>query len=63
MDEVAAALGQAAVLKPVIILDFGLVIVSSVAVYNELLARRPDLVGRLYEPFRLDTREEGLKSR
>ncbi len=34
-------------------------IVSSVAVYNELLRRRPDLVARLYEPFCLDTREEG----
>ncbi|HWP64659.1 MAG TPA: TauD/TfdA family dioxygenase [Candidatus Limnocylindria bacterium] len=33
-------------------------IVSSVTVYNELLARRPDLVARLYEPFRLDTRNE-----
>jgi len=34
-------------------------IVSSVAVYNELLRRRPDLVERLYADFRLDTREEG----
>jgi hypothetical protein len=34
-------------------------IVSSVSVYNELLARRPDLAARLYEPFRLDTRDEG----
>jgi len=33
-------------------------IVSSVSVYNELLARRPDLVDRLYEPFRLDLRNE-----
>jgi hypothetical protein len=33
-------------------------IVSSVAVYNELLARRPDLVPRLYEPFQLDVRNE-----
>lgn len=33
-------------------------IVSSVSVYNELLARRPDLVDRLYEPFLLDTRDE-----
>lgn len=33
-------------------------IVSSVAVYNELLRRRPDLVERLYEPFALDTRDE-----
>lgn len=33
-------------------------IVSSVAVYNELLRRRPDLVERLYEPFLLDTRDE-----
>lgn len=34
-------------------------IVSSVTVYNELLRRRPDLVDRLYEPFNLDTRDEG----
>ena len=34
-------------------------IVSSVSVYNELLRRRPDLVGRLYEPFALDRRDEG----
>jgi hypothetical protein len=33
-------------------------IVSSVSVYNELLARRPDLIDRLYEPFLLDTRDE-----
>lgn len=33
-------------------------IVSSVAVYDEMLGRRPDLVGRLYEPFLLDTRDE-----
>ncbi|MBI3769185.1 MAG: TauD/TfdA family dioxygenase [Deltaproteobacteria bacterium] len=33
-------------------------IVSSVTVYNELLRRRPDLVARLYEPFRLDRRDE-----
>jgi hypothetical protein len=33
-------------------------IVSSVAVYDELLRRRPDLVDRLYEPFALDTRDE-----
>jgi hypothetical protein len=33
-------------------------IVSSVSVYNELLARRPDLVERLYEPFFLDVRNE-----
>ncbi len=33
-------------------------IVSSVSVYNELLARRPDLVERLYEPFLLDVRNE-----
>jgi hypothetical protein len=32
--------------------------VSSVAVYNELLARRPDLVDRLYAPFLLDLRNE-----
>lgn len=36
-------------------------IVSSVAVYNELLARRPDLVDRLYEPFLLDVRNEDSK--
>jgi Taurine catabolism dioxygenase TauD, TfdA family len=34
-------------------------IVSSVAVYNELVRRRPDLVARLYEPFLLDSRDEG----
>ncbi|MBW2417636.1 MAG: TauD/TfdA family dioxygenase [Deltaproteobacteria bacterium] len=33
-------------------------IVSSVTVYNELLARRPDLVARLYEPFAVDVRNE-----
>ena len=33
-------------------------IASSVSVYNELLARRPDLVERLYEPFLLDVRDE-----
>ncbi|HYC56088.1 MAG TPA: TauD/TfdA family dioxygenase [Candidatus Binatia bacterium] len=33
-------------------------IVSSVSVYNELLARRPDLVARLAEPMLLDTRDE-----
>jgi hypothetical protein len=34
-------------------------IVSSVSVYAELLRRRPELVPRLYEPFRLDVRSEG----
>ena len=34
-------------------------IVSTVAVYNELLARAPHLVDRLYEPFVLDTRGDG----
>jgi len=33
-------------------------IVSSVAVYDELLRRRPDLVARLYEPVALDRRDE-----
>jgi hypothetical protein len=33
-------------------------IVSSTAVYNELLLRRPDLIARLYEPFLLDVRGE-----
>ena len=33
-------------------------IVSSVTVHNELLERRPDLVPRLYDPFRLDIRNE-----
>ena len=33
-------------------------IVSSVAVYDELLKRRPDLIDRLYEPFLLDIRNE-----
>lgn len=41
-------------------------IASSVSVYNELLARRPDLAPRLFEPFMLDTRDEaeanGLKA-
>jgi len=36
-------------------------IVSSVAVYNALLARRPDRLDRLYEPFRLDVRNEDRK--
>jgi hypothetical protein len=34
-------------------------IASSTAVYNEILRRRPDLVPRLYEPFLLDSRNEG----
>ncbi len=34
-------------------------IASSVSVHDELLARRPDLVPRLYEPFALDVRSEG----
>jgi hypothetical protein len=34
-------------------------IVSSVAVYNELLRQHPDLVDRLYEPFMMDTKGEG----
>jgi hypothetical protein len=38
-------------------------IVSSVSVYNEVLRRRPDLVARLYEPFHLDTRDEGGQGR
>lgn len=33
-------------------------IVSSLSIYNELLARRPDLAARLYEPFLLDVRNE-----
>ena len=33
-------------------------IASSVSVYNELLQRRPELIERLYEPFRLDLRDE-----
>jgi hypothetical protein len=33
-------------------------IVSSVSVYNTLLATRPDLIAPLYEPFLLDTRNE-----
>ena len=33
-------------------------IASSVAVHNEVLRRRPDLVPRLYEPFLLDVRNE-----
>jgi hypothetical protein len=38
-------------------------IVSSVSVYNELLARRPDWVARLFEPFLLDVRDEGGSGR
>lgn len=34
-------------------------IVSSVAVYNELLRRNPGVVDRLYEPFMMDTKGEG----
>ncbi|MGH7895754.1 MAG: TauD/TfdA family dioxygenase [Candidatus Binatia bacterium] len=34
-------------------------IVSSVAVYDELLRRRPDLVDMLYDPVALDRRDEG----
>lgn len=33
-------------------------IVSSVAVFNELLARRPELAARLFEPLRLDIRDK-----
>lgn len=33
-------------------------IVSSVSVFNELLARRPDLVARLFEPLKLDIRDK-----
>jgi len=35
-------------------------IVSSVAVYDEVARRRPDLVARLYEPFLLDIRNEDV---
>lgn len=38
-------------------------IASSVAVYNELLRQRPDLVDRLYEPFLLDVRDEEKEGR
>ena len=34
-------------------------IASSVAVHDELMRRRPDLVPRLYDPFALDVRSEG----
>jgi hypothetical protein len=34
-------------------------IVSSVAVYNELLRRKPHLIPRLYQPFYFDTKGEG----
>jgi hypothetical protein len=34
-------------------------IASSVAVHDELLRRRPDLIAGLYEPFLLDTKSEG----
>lgn len=33
-------------------------ITSSVAIHDAILARRPDLAERLYEPFRLDSRDE-----
>ena len=33
-------------------------IASSVSVYNEILAHRPDLAERLFEPFLLDSRDE-----
>lgn len=33
-------------------------LVSSVTVFNQLLAQRPEVVPRLFEPFLLDTREE-----
>ena len=33
-------------------------ITSSVSIYNAILARRPELAERLYEPFRLDSRDE-----
>ena len=35
-------------------------IVSSPAIYNEVLARRPDLVERMYRPYYFDRREEQL---
>lgn len=35
-------------------------IVSSVAVFNELLRRRPDLIARLFEPVHLDVRDKGV---
>jgi hypothetical protein len=38
-------------------------IVSSVAVYDALVRRRPDLVDRLYEPFALDSRDEQGESK
>jgi len=38
-------------------------IVSSVAVYHELLRRRPDLAPLLYEPFLLDVRNEDASGR
>jgi len=33
-------------------------ITSSVAIHDAILTRRPDLAARLYEPFRLDSRDE-----
>lgn len=35
-------------------------LVSSVSVFNELLRRAPDLAPRLFEPFELDTVDEGV---
>jgi hypothetical protein len=36
-------------------------IVSSVAVFDELMRQRPDLAARLFEPFRLDVRDQNDK--
>lgn len=38
-------------------------LVSSVAVFNQLLSERPDLVPRLFEPFLLDVRNEDASGR
>ena len=37
-------------------------IVSSVSVFNELLARRPELAARLFEPLRLDIRDREVNA-
>lgn len=38
-------------------------IASSVAVYNEVLRRRPDWAARLFDPFLLDSRDEAAEGR
>jgi Taurine catabolism dioxygenase TauD, TfdA family len=35
-------------------------IASSVTIFNEILKRRPDLIPRLFEPFHMDVRDDGM---